>query len=257
MYEAIPNRRMYAIGNVDSGSIRFDSKLARVAAQGGYKLGGPVELRGAVSVAHREAIDTYNLGYLETEIVWDSRQGNIGWDTPNVTSHGSLVSIWLGHETITDDFRDLWRYGGDIQHYVRLGRGPRVLAFRLHGEGVDADVMDIPETELPTIGGPVYLRGYHVDRWRDRIAAVATAEYQWDLSHSLFAALFVDTGRVYSGFDDLSLDNLRTGYGIALELHAPGIQGVRGSMASSTDGGLFFNFYLEPVFTLIPRVERR
>lgn len=256
IYEQIPDRRLYAIGNVDSGSIRFDSKLARAATQGAYRLGGGFEARGAISIASREAIDDYKTGYLEAELLYDSRSGDVGWDTPQVTSGGSLVSVWAGHETILDR-RDLWRYGMDLQHYIRIGRGPRVLAFRLHGEAIDAPVDEVPVTELPTLGGPVYLRGYHLDRWRDRVAAVGTAEYQWDLSHSLFAALFVDVGRVYPALDDLSFNDLRAGYGIALELHAPGIQGIRGSMASSTDGGLFFNFYLEPVFTLTPRVERR
>lgn len=256
VYESIPNRRLYAIGNVDSGSSRFVSKLARVAVQGSYKLGGALEGRGAASVARREALEDYNLGYLEAELLWDTRGSDIGWDTPHVISHGSLVSLWAGHETILDDRRDLWRYGTDLQHYIRLGRGPRLLAFRLHGEAIDAQVSEVPVTELPTLGGPVYLRGYYLDRWRDRVAAVATAEYQWDLSASLFASVFVDTGRVYPALGDLSFDDLRTGYGVALELHRPGISGVRGSMASSTDGGLFFNFYLEPVFTLTPRVER-
>jgi hypothetical protein len=256
VYERIPDRRLYEIGNVDSGATRFDSKMARIAEQGAYKLEGGLEVRGAASIASREALMDYKLGYLEAEILYDSRTADVGWDTPQVTSGGSLVSIWAGHETIID-MRDLWRYGTDLQHYVRLSRGPRVLAFRFHGEAIDAPVDEVPVTELPTLGGPVYLRGYHLDRWRDRVAAVATGEYQWDLSHSLFAALFVDVGRVYPALDDLSFEDLRVGYGIALELHAPGIQGIRGSMASSSDGGLFFNFYLEPVFTLVPRVERR
>ncbi len=256
LYEQIPDRRLYAIGNVDSTSVRFDSKLERVAQQGAYKIGGGLQIRGAASIAKREAIMEYKLGYLEAEILYDSRAGDIGWDTPQVTSRGSLVSLWAGHENIID-MRDIWRYGTDLQHYIRISRGPRVLAFRFHGEAIDAPVDEVPVVELPTMGGPVYMRGYHLDRWRDRVAAVATGEYQWDLSRSLFAALFVDVGRVYPSIEDMSFDDLRMGYGIALELHAPGIQGIRGSMASSLDGGLFFNVYLEPVFTLIPRVERR
>jgi hypothetical protein len=256
LYERIPDRRLFAIGNVDSRATRFDSTVARFAQEGAYKLGGGLEMRGAASIASHEAIMDYKLGYLEAEILYDARSGDVGWDTSHVTSRGSLVSLWAGHETILDT-RDLWRYGTDLQHYIRISRGPRVLAFRFHGEAIDAPVDEVPVTELPTLGGPVYLRGYHLDRWRDRVAAVATGEYQWDLSHSLFAALFVDVGRVYPSIEDMSFADLRMGYGVALELHAPGIQGIRGSMSSSLDGGLFFNLYLEPVFTLIPRVERR
>lgn len=256
MYERIPDRRLYAVGNVDSDYSEFDSVLARAAQQGAYKLGGGLQVRGAASIASREAIMDYKYGYLEAEILYDSRSGDIGWDTPQVTSRGSLVSLWAGHENILDT-RDLWRYGTDLQHYIRISRGPRVLAFRFHGEAIDAPIDEVPVTELPTLGGPVYLRGYNIDRWRDRVAAVATGEYQWDLSHSLFAALFVDVGRVYPSIEDMSFDDLRMGYGIALELHAPGIQGIRGSISSSLDGGVFLNAYLEPVFTLTPRVERR
>jgi hypothetical protein len=256
MYEHLPRRHNYAIGNVDSGKSLYDSKLTRVAARGGHQLDAGFELRGAMSLARREAMGEYDVGYIEAEALWDSRRGEVGWDTPTVMSRGSLVSLWSGHSTILDG-RDFWRFGGDAQHNLRLGDGPRVLSLRLHGEAIDADVDEVPVTELPSLGGPLFLRGYPIDRFRDKIALVGTAEYQWDLSRYLFASLFVDTGRVYDDFDDLEIADLRTGYGAALELHTPGLHGLRGSVASSTDGGVEFNLYLEPVFDLPPRVERR
>ena len=155
------------------------------------------------------------------------------------------------------DVRDFYRYGVNIQQFIRVANGPRVLSARFHAEAVSVRADSIPFTEVPTIGGPIYLRGYPIERFRDRIAAVGTLEYQWDLSRQIYASLFVDCGRVYQSYSDLTFEGLRTGFGIALEGHTSGYSGVRISMASSTDGGLFFNLYFEPVFAVTPRVERR
>src|SRR5690606_33128770 len=107
----------------------------------------------------------------------------------------------------------------DLQHFVRVGRGPQVLAFRLYGEAVSAGREDIPFTELPMLGGANLLRGYAYERFRDRVAIQGSFEYQWDLSRHVFASLFTDVGRVYPALDDISLDDLRWGYGLALEAH--------------------------------------
>lgn len=256
IYEDLPERPLFAIGNVESGRSLFPSTLSRISTRGGYRLDGDLQLRGAMSIAERDALLQYTVGYVEAETLWDTRRSAIDWDTPGVHSRGSLVSLWGGHSTILDG-RDFWRYGTDLHHNVRIGSGPRVLSLRFHGEAIDTAAADVPVTELPSLGGPRFLRGYPSERFRDRIAMVGTAEYQWDLSHRLFASVFVDSGRVYSSFEDLEINGLRTGYGAALELHAAGLQGVRGSIASSTDGGIELNFYLEPVFSLPSRVERR
>jgi len=200
--------------------------------------------------------DDYQSYYGELEVRWDTRKAGSRWDLPSMTSDGSLVSFWAGPDWVTEG-EDYWRYGTDLQHYFRLGEGPRVLSARFHGEAITATSEQTPFTELPALGGGVLLRGYDLERFRDRIAGVGTLEYQWDLARHLYASVFVDTGRVWDSYENLTLDNLRTGYGLAFEFHSPTLSMIRGSIASSIDGGVQLNLYLEPVFAVIPRVERR
>ena len=47
------------------------------------------------------------------------------------------------------------------------------------------------------------LRGYLSDRFRDKLAAVATAEYRYPIHELLSGKLFVDAGDVGRTYDDL------------------------------------------------------
>jgi outer membrane protein assembly factor BamA len=116
---------------------------------------------------------------------------------------------------------------------------------------------EVPFTELPRLGGSTYLRGYSLDRFRDRVAAFGSATYSWDLSQWFSANVFVDAGRVYPSLDQLSLEGMRMGYGVALEAHSTNSFVLEGSIASSIDGGLMFNLSFNPVFDIDERVRRR
>jgi outer membrane protein assembly factor BamA len=136
-----------------------------------------------------------------------------------------------------------------------------VLSIRGFAELAVGDRDDIPFTELARLGGSQLLRGYQVDRFRDRGAALVQVNYLWAASESLAGSLFVDCGRVFSGADDLGLEldptALRLGYGVGLELYSGGDVLVRSSVSSSIDGGLFIDFGLTPAFDARARAERR
>ena len=132
-----------------------------------------------------------------------------------------------------------------------------MLALHVHGEGVTGSRDEVPFSELPRLGGSTYLRGYPLDRFRDRVAAFGSAEYSWDLSQWISANLFVDVGRVYPSLGELSLDHMRMGYGISIEAHDPDSFVLEGSIGSSVDGGLFLNLSFNPVYDLHDRVRRR
>jgi hypothetical protein len=128
---------------------------------------------------------------------------------------------------------------------------------RLHGEAVSGRRDEVPFVELPALGGSEVLRGYSTERFRDRAAAFGSLEYEWDLAHTFFASVFVDAGRVFPSLTDLSLDGLRCGYGISLEVHDTNDFFLRGSVASSIDGGVFVNVSFDPVFDVERRTVRR
>lgn len=133
-----------------------------------------------------------------------------------------------------------------------------MLALRVYVEGVTGDYGDIPFYDLPQLGGPLLLRGYDLARFRDRVAGLASAEYQWDLNSKwLSAFLFVDAGRTYQALDDLTLAGARFGYGGGIEFHTKSSFLGRFAIASSSDGGLLFNLSFDPVYDVKARVERK
>src|SRR5262249_29290923 len=149
----------------------------------------------------------------------DTRGARSIWQPQSLDSRGSLASVFVGLESL-DPGTSFVRYGFDLQRFIAIGSGPRVLVVRAQGEAITAAAEDVPFPELPTLGGRAGLRGYPLDRFRDRVAAVATGEYQYALSHYIFASLFVDVGRVYPSLDDLTLDGMRCGFGVGIEAHS-------------------------------------
>jgi hypothetical protein len=69
--------------------------------------------------------------------------------------------------------------------------------------------------------------------------------------------VFADVGRVYASASDIELGGLRLGYGVGFDAHSMSSFALRGSLASSIDGGIFLNLTFEPVFEIDGRVEKR
>jgi hypothetical protein len=254
----------------------FRNRLKRAAAVADLTVRGPfhVGFSGSVSDREREeanrgppienvytpdslvAFDDYRMGYGEIEFRLDTRGHRTPWIPKDLSFDGSLLAVYGGAAAL-DSGPGFWRYGIDGQQFIPLGSGPRVLLARIHGEGVTGQRDEVPFTELPMLGGGYVFRGYQLDRFRDRIAAMGSLEYQWGLSRNLYASLFVDAGRVYEGLDELSFNDLRCGYGVSLEGQTDASFLARVSIASSIDGGAFVNFYLDPVTVIPERVRRR
>jgi outer membrane protein assembly factor BamA len=276
--ERRPNDRFFGIGNSDPGVLtRFRQQVARVSAGANLRIAPTLQLRPAGTLARFElsrsdegppidevypeatmvGFDGASYGYGELELRWDTRGRASRWESPSVPARGWLVSGFAGRAASFGAGEDFWRYGTDLQHFLRIGKGPRVLAARLYGEVTDGSVDQIPFTQLPSLGGSTLLRGYTSDRFRDRVAAVGSIEYRWDLSYELTASMFVDAGRVYSGLDNLTLDDMRVGFGVGFELYNSNAFLMRGSLASSRDGGVFLDLSFDPGRDVEPRVERR
>lgn len=240
LWRALHLRPGAALADVTFGEPNYDEPIAMV-----------YDPRGLVG------FDGIRYSYTELELRWDDRRGVTVMEPPSVHSAGSLAGVYAGLEHRLDNGPDFWRYGADLEHFIRLTEGPRVLALHLHGEGVTGSRDDVPFTELPRLGGPLYLRGYALDQFRDRVAAFGSVAYQWDLSQWFSAEIFTDVGRVYPALGDLSLDHLRVGYGVGLEGHSIESFAFEASLGSSIDGGLFLNLAFNPVYDIDQRVRRR
>jgi outer membrane protein assembly factor BamA len=79
---------------------------------------------------------------------------------------------------------------------------------------------EVPFYLLPTLGGDHTLRGYSNYRFRDRDAALVSAEYRWPLFSVMDAALFADAGSVAPDVRALSRQRVEHDYGFGLRLHA-------------------------------------
>lgn len=271
-----PNDRFYGIGNADLGpapSAPVDPRVDPTAIETHYRqqvaraaltadlhtdhlhmrtTGALIALQIGASTDQPAIDEIYDpaglvgLGgvhhaYGELEVRWDTRGRGSRWDSPEVYSAGQLAAAFVGRVHRLDGGDDFSRYGLELQHLLRLAAGPRVLAARLHAEAVTGTLDQVPLTELPSLGGASFLRGYPADRFRDRVAVLGSLAYQWDLAMFLDASLFVDAGRVFPSLRDLPLDHPRVGYGVAIALHSEHDFLLEGSVASSIDGGVFLN----------------
>lgn len=194
--------------------------------------------------------------YNELEVALDTRRQASIWDAPGMRSTGGLVLAYGGEQHGLDGEPELFRFGLDLQRFIRITERPRALQLRLWGEAVTGARDEVPFSELPRLGGDTLLRGYPVDRFRDRVAVVAQAGYTWAAASWLAPVLFVDVGRVYSNLGALTLRDPRVGFGAALEAYGRRGLVARVELASSLDGSLYVNLALNPAYDARARVER-
>src|SRR5262249_4422316 len=127
---------------------------------------------------------------------------------------GWKVTAYSGYTGgVGDDPSSYVRYGIDALRYFDLYRGDRILLLRFFLEGVTGPLDRIPFVDLPRLGGPLFLRGFPRDRFRDRGLWLGTAEYQYPVSQELGAYFFLDSGRVERDLLDPSFDRVHYGIG--------------------------------------------
>jgi hypothetical protein len=192
----------------------------------------------------------------ELELIYDSRRGTEFWVTDVMPNTGWKLAGFAGYTGgLGDDPSDFIRYGLDLQRVLDIHDGVRTVMLRLYGEGVTGKTADVPFSELPKIGGPIFLRGYQRDRFRDRVSAIGTIEYRWMVNKFLAAFLFVDAGRVYKSWSDFEFDGMRVGYGGGLQAHTVTTFRGRFDVSSSIDGAVFLNLTFDPVYDTSSRKE--
>ena len=174
-------------------------RLVKVGATGLYtrsSFGPKDDTTGEPSI--EQAYDTRSLvGFargartleIQSNLVVDTR------DALAATSTGVLANAFAGVVPPLDG-NAFGHLGVDVTTYVDLSRKTRVLILRAAVEGVLAPERDLPFARLVTLGGPETLRGYRLDRYRDRESALLTAEYRYPIHRLVAGAIFVDAGHV-------------------------------------------------------------
>lgn len=152
-------------------------------------------------------------------------EAGLAYDTRNCrdySNRGGLVRLrggWNDSRRFGDaDYR---HYSAELQYFIDLYHGSRVLLLRGHAEGVvpEGDG-ELPLTELARLGGRTGLRGYGRSRFADRRSLVLTAAYRYPVTARVQGELFVDWGSVAPTWDKLSLGDIDpcAGLGLAVGL---------------------------------------
>lgn len=199
--------------------------------------------------------------YAEGELIYDSRRPTNPYISQVMDATGWYLSAYTGRaKGYGGDTSDYIRYGGEVQRLIDLYKGSRVLTLRALLDGVTGTDGrtdgKISFVELPRLGGPDFLRGYPRDRFRDRAVALVTAEYAWDLGNYFGGYTFVDVGRSFHELDDVDADTLRVGFGGGIEMRTYHSFLLRGQLAASREGDVFFELALSPAFGRRDRAGR-
>jgi hypothetical protein len=161
--------------------------------------------------------DGYSLIELDANLVIDFR------DVTGATSSGFYFAAFGGGVPTIRSAYSFGHWGAEAVGYFPLFRTyrvneARVLILRAFFESVDGDEADIPFNELPRLGGARRLRGYPLDRFRDKKSYVGTIEYHYPIHQFVGGALFFDAGRVAREYADLADDVPRFGGGFGFNI---------------------------------------
>jgi len=149
---------------------------------------------------------------IETGLAYDTRNRR------DYSNRGGLVRLRGGwNDSRRHGDADYRHYSAELQYFVDLYRGSRVLLLRGYAEGVEPEGDDeLPLTELARLGGKTGLRGYSRFRFADRRSLVLTAAYRYPVTARVQGELFVDWGSVAPTWDKLSLGDIDPCAGLGL-----------------------------------------
>ena len=163
---------------------------------------------------------------------------SLGYDwrpSPGYARRGGLYQVrYHQYAGGVDDFE---RVEGEVVQHVPLVREYWVLSLHGHADSILTDGAVVPYYLLPSLGGGDTLRGYSSWRFRDRTAALTTAELRWIPNRNIVdVAVFYDAGMVAPEFGDLALSRFKSDAGIGVRFHGPLATPLRIELAKSREG---------------------
>jgi outer membrane protein assembly factor BamA len=108
------------------------------------------------------------------------------------------------------------RYGAIVQGYYPLFSSSATLALRYMTNAVDGE--NLPVQVLLPVGGNATLRGAAQDRYLDRVATVANAEFRFPVYKRLAGIAGIDAGRVFHSLSQYSLSRWAVNPTVGLRL---------------------------------------
>jgi hypothetical protein len=161
----------------------------------------------------------------------------IDWRTsPAYSRRGGYYGITLHDFVDADDVSSFKLIELDLVQHLPILRENWVVS--LHGR-LQSEIGDghVPFFLMPSLGSGSTLRGYRSWRFRDRHAALMSAEWRWIPSRlGLDMALFYDAGTVAPERGQLDFNNLTTNWGIGSRFHTPLATVLRIELARGSEG---------------------
>jgi outer membrane protein assembly factor BamA len=250
--DAETNYRLRDIDVLGGATFRPREALS-IGGHVGYLRGPAVgDGKSSLSPSTLERFDESTAPGLLSAIRYAHADGFIEADTRDVPGYPASGGVYrLG----VSAFRDLEGSGHsfhmvdlDAAQYLPVFHKNWTIAVRSRVTMTQTAAGDeVPFFLMPTLGGGNTLRGYADYRFRDRNAALVSAEYQWPLFRMMDAALFLDAGSVAGAPSDLLRAHLNRDYGLGLRLHSTTTSIARIDVARSPEGMRFILSFSQPL----------
>lgn len=125
----------------------------------------------------------------------------------------------------------------EIVQHVPILRETWVVSLRARTESIVRESDVVPYFLMPYLGSGDTLRGYHTGRFRDRHTLLLTSELRWFPNRlGLDMAVFFDAGKVAPQRSHLTLEGMKTDYGLGVRFHTPSATALRLDLAKGLEG---------------------
>jgi hypothetical protein len=177
---------------------------------------------------------------LGAQPVYVHSQGTIGIETrlaPDYARRGGFYGVTFHDYADTDSEFGFERIEYEAIQHIPILREAWVLSLRGRVETTSLkDDQQVPYFMLPSLGSGSTLRAFSSWRFRDRNSLLLQAEWRVIVNRMLDLGLFYDTGKVTAESSDLSLDGLKSNFGLGVRFHGPLTTPLRIELAKGSEG---------------------
>jgi hypothetical protein len=177
---------------------------------------------------------------LGAQPVYIHTQGTVGLDSrlsPDYARRGGFYGVTFHDYADTDSEFGFERIEYEAIQHIPVFREAWVISLRGRVETTSRKgEQQIPYFMLPSLGSGSTLRAFSSWRFRDQNSLLLQAEWRVIVNRMLDLALFYDTGKVTPDTSDLSLEGLKSNFGVGIRFHGPITTPVRVEVAKGSEG---------------------
>jgi hypothetical protein len=177
---------------------------------------------------------------LGAQPVYIHTQGSVAIDTrlaPDYARRGGFYGVTFHDYADTDSAFGFELINYEAVQHIPILREAWVISLRGRVQTTSLkEDQQIPYFMLPALGSGSTLRAYPSWRFRDRNSLLLQAEWRVIVNRALDLGFFYDTGKVTAHTSDLSLDGLKSNFGVGARFHSPVATPLRVEIAHGSDG---------------------